>query len=131
MGIVPYIMPGFALAKKAAEVFEANPRVGPILHKHGIFTFGESAREAYERMIEMVSLAEARLRRGESRFVTAQLPQQRGSRRGYRADRARCLQPPTRRPRRLSASVLDFRTNAAVLNFVNGAEVAATARRAS
>ena len=35
---------------------------GLILHKHGIFTFGENAREAYERMIEMVSLAESRLR---------------------------------------------------------------------
>ena len=61
MGIVPYIMPGFALAKKAAEVFEATQgALGLILHKHGIFTFGESAREAYERMIEMVSAAEAR-----------------------------------------------------------------------
>src|SRR5579872_3170800 len=34
MGIVPYIMPGFALAKKAAEVYEAMPgAVGLILHK--------------------------------------------------------------------------------------------------
>ncbi|HKC32849.1 MAG TPA: class II aldolase/adducin family protein, partial [Xanthobacteraceae bacterium] len=77
MGIVPYIMPGFALAKKSAEVFEATPRAeGLILHKHGIFTFGASAREAYERMIEMVALAEARLRRARKAvFVTAQLPQ--------------------------------------------------------
>ena len=40
--IVPYIMPGFALARKAAEVFDAAPEVeGLILHKHGIFTFGD------------------------------------------------------------------------------------------
>jgi len=65
MGIVPYIAPGFGLAKAAAAVFEQNPQAeGLILHKHGIFTFGESAREAYERMIEMVSLAESRLRQG-------------------------------------------------------------------
>ena len=65
MGIVPYIAPGFGLAKEAAEVFERKPDVeGLILHKHGIFTFGETAREAYERMIEMVSLAESRLRQG-------------------------------------------------------------------
>src|SRR5215471_4883565 len=65
MGIVPYIMPGFALAKKAADVYEANTAaIGLILHKHGIFTFGDTAEEAYERMIEMVSLAEARLRQG-------------------------------------------------------------------
>src|SRR5215475_5188214 len=77
MGIVPYIMPGFALAKASAEVFEANPKAGgQILHKHGIFTWGADAREAYERMIEMVSLAEARLRRNRKAvFVTAQLPQ--------------------------------------------------------
>src|SRR5215813_10403588 len=54
MGFVPYVMPGFGLAKMAAEVFEEKPDVqGLILHKHGIFTFGASAREAYERMIEM------------------------------------------------------------------------------
>src|SRR6266852_92888 len=35
MGIVPYIMPGFALAKRAAAVYEAMPAaVGLILHKH-------------------------------------------------------------------------------------------------
>ena len=65
MGVVSYIAPGFGLAKEAAEVFERKPDVeGLILHKHGIFTFGEDAREAYERMIEMVSLAESRLRQG-------------------------------------------------------------------
>src|SRR3981081_4845355 len=77
VGIVPYLMPGFALAKKSAEVSEATPRAeGLILHKHGIFTFGASAREAYERMIAMVALAEARLARNRKAvFVTAQLPQ--------------------------------------------------------
>ena len=65
MGIVPYIAPGFGLAKAAALVFEEKADVeGLILHKHGIFTFGATAREAYERMIEMVSLAESRLRQG-------------------------------------------------------------------
>jgi len=59
LAFVPYIMPGFGLAKKAIEVFErAKPSDGLILAKHGIVTFGEDAREAYERMIEMVSLAE-------------------------------------------------------------------------
>src|SRR4029077_4906598 len=45
-GIVPYLMPGFALAKKLAEVYEAAPTIeGLILLKHGIFTFGAEARE--------------------------------------------------------------------------------------
>jgi len=59
LAFVPYLMPGFGLAKKAIDVFErAKPSDGLVLGKHGIVTFGESAREAYERMIEMVSLAE-------------------------------------------------------------------------
>ena len=59
LAFVPYLMPGFGLAKKAIEVFErSRPSDGLVLGKHGIVTFGESAREAYERMIEMVTLAE-------------------------------------------------------------------------
>ncbi len=57
VGYVPYIMPGFGLAKAAAEVFEADPAVeGLVLVKHGIFSFGADAREAYERMIALVTL---------------------------------------------------------------------------
>jgi rhamnose utilization protein RhaD (predicted bifunctional aldolase and dehydrogenase)/NAD(P)-dependent dehydrogenase (short-subunit alcohol dehydrogenase family) len=59
LAFVPYLMPGFGLAKKAIEVFErTKPSDGLILGKHGIVTFGEDAREAYERMIGMVTLAE-------------------------------------------------------------------------
>ncbi|MFP6757164.1 MAG: bifunctional aldolase/short-chain dehydrogenase [Alphaproteobacteria bacterium] len=74
--LVPYIMPGFALAKKASEVARANPDVeGLILLKHGIFTFGDSAREAYGRMIALVSLAEARIAKASSAvFAVAALP---------------------------------------------------------
>src|SRR3954469_15659251 len=76
IGIVPYIMPGFLLAKKAAEMFEAQPEVeGLVLIKHGIFSFGDTAREAYERMIALVTLAEERLARGrKSVFAAAPLP---------------------------------------------------------
>jgi rhamnose utilization protein RhaD (predicted bifunctional aldolase and dehydrogenase)/NAD(P)-dependent dehydrogenase (short-subunit alcohol dehydrogenase family) len=64
LAYVPYIMPGFALAKKAAEVYRRNPGVeGLILLKHGIFTFGRTAKEAYGRMIRHVSAAEARIAR--------------------------------------------------------------------
>ena len=59
MGFVPYIKPGFDLAKAAAEIFEKDRSVeGLILDKHGIFTFGDNAREAYERMIAHVTAAE-------------------------------------------------------------------------
>ena len=76
MGIVPYIKPGFDLANKAADVFESRPEVdGLLLLKHGIFTFGETALESYERMIAAVSLVEERLQKGRrSVFAPAPLP---------------------------------------------------------
>ena len=76
MGLVPYIMPGFALAKKALEVYREAPDVeGLVLLKHGIFTFGDTARDAYDRMIDKVTRAEKRVARGRKRvFVTRKLP---------------------------------------------------------
>ncbi|MBI4383216.1 MAG: bifunctional aldolase/short-chain dehydrogenase [Nitrospinae bacterium] len=60
LGFVPYIMPGFALAKAAAEIYEKNPRVkGLLLVNHGLFTFAETARESYDYHIEAVSHAES------------------------------------------------------------------------
>ena len=119
--LVPYIMPGFALARKCAEVFAANAHVeGLILLKHGIFSMGETAREAYERMIELTTLAEERL----------------GSARG---------QPIALSPRSLDVApvsrvgpilrglvagddtkrmILDFRATPEVLDFIGGAEAA-------
>lgn len=64
--VVPYVMPGFDLARLCAERFpaEAGPRtVGMVLLSHGIFSFGATARESYERMIELVRLAEEYLER--------------------------------------------------------------------
>ena len=43
--------------------------------RHGIFTFAEGAREAYELMIETVTLAEERLKRGKKTLVQANLPE--------------------------------------------------------
>ncbi|MFD1157178.1 bifunctional aldolase/short-chain dehydrogenase [Roseovarius aestuarii] len=52
LGIVPYIMPGFGLARKAAEVFDENPKVeGLLLLQHGHFTFGGTAKESYDRIV--------------------------------------------------------------------------------
>ena len=71
LAIVPYIMPGFKLAKKAIEVFEKNKNVkGLILLNHGIFTFGNTAKESYERMIKYVSIAEKELRKKINKIKT-------------------------------------------------------------
>ena len=59
IGIVPYIMPGFKLAKLSKKIFESNLKVeGLVLLNHGIFTFGNSAKQSYDRMIKYVTIAE-------------------------------------------------------------------------
>lgn len=62
--IIPYTMPGFDLARVCYELFprQAGPdTLGMVLLNHGIFSFGATAREAYQRMIELVTKAEAYL----------------------------------------------------------------------
>ncbi len=60
VAVVPYVMPGFKLARLAAEVYERDPSVeGLLLANHGIFSFAEEARASYELMIRLVSEAEA------------------------------------------------------------------------
>ncbi len=59
--IIPYVMPGFKLARLAADIFpkEATPNtIGMVLMNHGIFSFGDTAKIAYDRMIDLVSQAE-------------------------------------------------------------------------
>ncbi|MBI5556940.1 MAG: bifunctional aldolase/short-chain dehydrogenase [Deltaproteobacteria bacterium] len=59
IGILPFIMPGFPLAQAVADLYEKKPEMDClILRHHGIFTFGDDAKTAYDRMIRYVSLAE-------------------------------------------------------------------------
>jgi rhamnose utilization protein RhaD (predicted bifunctional aldolase and dehydrogenase)/NAD(P)-dependent dehydrogenase (short-subunit alcohol dehydrogenase family) len=126
LGFVPYVMPGFALAKLSAEVFEKNPKAeGLILDKHGIFTFGEDAQEAYERMIDFVTLAETRLKKNRKAFVSAAIPNQVAGAaevapilRGACALRDFGGEGAHKRP------IMVFRSSDAILNYVNGKEVA-------
>ncbi|WP_020181160.1 bifunctional aldolase/short-chain dehydrogenase [Methylopila sp. M107] len=75
IGIVPYIMPGFSLAKAAADAFEADPRVeGLLLVKHGIFSFADSARLSYERMIDLVAAAERFIGERDRTLVSIAIP---------------------------------------------------------
>src|SRR5271170_3180733 len=72
---VPYTIPGFALAKSVADVFDKNPGVeGLVLLQHGIFTVGDTAEQAYGRMIEFVTMAEERLTRQRKTIIPANLP---------------------------------------------------------
>ncbi len=64
--VVPYVMPGFILAKK---VYDMTQNVqwqnleGIILMNHGVFTFSDDAKESYDRMIKLVTEAEEYLKK--------------------------------------------------------------------
>ena len=70
VGYVPYIMPGFSLAKKVYEIYQKNPDLNClILMNHGIFTFSDSAKESYDIMIKNVSLAESAIKKMKSKKI--------------------------------------------------------------
>ena len=74
--VIPYVMPGFDLARLCAQIFprERKPAtIGMVLLNHGIFSFGATARESYERMIALVDKAERALAK-ESKAPVATTP---------------------------------------------------------
>ena len=122
---VPYTIPGFALAKSVAAVFDKNPKVeGLVLLQHGIFTVGDDARQAYERMIEFVTLAEERLARQRKSRPRAKLP----ANIARLSDIAPILRGAVALERdemagTVKRQILCFRTSPAILDYVNGAEL--------
>lgn len=76
--LVPYIMPGFALARAAADAYQANPEAeGLLLINHGHFAWGPTAKASYERLISHTNELEAWLaeRRPAPLVPAAALPQ--------------------------------------------------------
>jgi rhamnose utilization protein RhaD (predicted bifunctional aldolase and dehydrogenase) len=70
--IVPYVMPGFILARKIYEMtrdFDWESCEGIILHHHGIFTFDDDPKASYEKMIEAVNQAEEFLETHASLYI--------------------------------------------------------------
>jgi NAD(P)-dependent dehydrogenase (short-subunit alcohol dehydrogenase family)/ribulose-5-phosphate 4-epimerase/fuculose-1-phosphate aldolase len=106
-----------------ADIFDKTPEVeGLVLLQHGIFTMGETARQAYERMIAFVSLAEERLQKNRKPLKQAALPKNLAGVaqiapiiRGAVAIARDELAGTVKR------QVLEFRTSPAILNYVNGA----------
>ncbi len=123
VSVEPYVMPGFSLAHAAAQAFERAPNAeGMILLKHGIFTWGETAKQSYDRMIEFVSMAEDRLKAGAGKtLVRVQSPKPpalaelapilRGALAAKRPDGG------------FTRMVLDHRTSPEILRFAAGEEV--------
>jgi rhamnose utilization protein RhaD (predicted bifunctional aldolase and dehydrogenase)/NAD(P)-dependent dehydrogenase (short-subunit alcohol dehydrogenase family) len=64
--VVPYVMPGFELARACARQIEKELKpstIGMVLLKHGLFSFGPTAEESYGRMISLVERAEEYLKK--------------------------------------------------------------------
>ena len=58
LAYLPFVMPGFPLAKAVAEAVESNSEVeGVFLHHHGLFTFADEAKAALDLHREFVELA--------------------------------------------------------------------------
>jgi len=122
---VPYTIPGFALAKSVADIFDKHPDVeGLVLLRHGIFTFADDAKTAYERMIEFVTMAEQRLQQNRKPLKQAALPANLAT----AAEIAPILRGAVALSRNelagtVKRQVLDFRDHPAILNYVSGAEL--------
>lgn len=129
--IVPYVMPGFVLAKQIRHILdvEKTPK-HMILLKHGIFTFNDDPRQSYDEMIQMCDAAERRLDQGAAKpFGTAQLP----SRQPPLEDIAPVIRGALARDSgtegRLDRWIMDFRTTEQIQHFVDGSDVTDYATR--
>jgi rhamnose utilization protein RhaD (predicted bifunctional aldolase and dehydrogenase)/NAD(P)-dependent dehydrogenase (short-subunit alcohol dehydrogenase family) len=63
--IIPYVMPGFDLAKLCLKYIENGIKEGIngiLLLNHGIFSFGDTAEESYDNMLNLVEISDAYLR---------------------------------------------------------------------
>jgi len=116
--IIPYVMPGFELAREVRDRFAraAHPGTqGMVLMNHGLFSFGDNARESYERMIGLVDRAE--------RFL-----QQRGA---WELPAGRSATQPLERPRlaRLRRELSESAGFPAILSSYREPEVMAFCQR--
>ncbi len=125
-GSVPYIKPGLGLARSAAIVYESNPDIkGLVLHKHGLVTFGATAKEAYGRMIEAVSTLEARIAEaGRKTFPSVTLPSEMASVEvAAPVIRGACVDEKSPGTREYHQFILEFRTSPLILDYVNSTDL--------
>ncbi len=120
-GVLPFVMPGFELAKACAAAWRASRDVeGLILSKHGLFSFGATAEESYERMIALVDLAERKLAAGTGNpFVQVKMPDALAAVEDI-APLLRGRLAVAKRDGGWRRVVLAFRTNPDILRFAGG-----------
>ncbi len=126
--VLPYERPGFDLARGAIKALEDSPKAtGMVWMQHGLVTWGETAREAYERTMELVDAAERYLEGKAKRRLTVEvstptetaqdrLEQVAPIVRGLLAEATGDENRPWRRV------ILNALTDREVLNFVDSAE---------
>jgi rhamnose utilization protein RhaD (predicted bifunctional aldolase and dehydrogenase)/NAD(P)-dependent dehydrogenase (short-subunit alcohol dehydrogenase family) len=85
--VVPYVKPGFQLAKAVAKAYDDQPEAeGMVLLKHGLVTWGDTARDAYDKTVELVTRAQEHLRASRTKKPVVSLPEAvRGAMERYRA----------------------------------------------
>ncbi len=73
--VLGYVHPGFELAKAVGSAFAVHPDCRAMVWmRHGLVTWGDTARQSYAAMIELVSKAEAYLERKANRPIVVQVP---------------------------------------------------------
>jgi rhamnose utilization protein RhaD (predicted bifunctional aldolase and dehydrogenase)/NAD(P)-dependent dehydrogenase (short-subunit alcohol dehydrogenase family) len=129
--LVPYVMPGFDLAKACAKALAQAPGASSmILMKHGVFTWSDDARQSYEAMIDLVDRAERRLAKGRRRpFTPAPLLAGLASPAEIMPILRGRLARPTAVEGRPKRMVLAFRTSPAILDLCNAANAAGLVAR--
>jgi rhamnose utilization protein RhaD (predicted bifunctional aldolase and dehydrogenase)/NAD(P)-dependent dehydrogenase (short-subunit alcohol dehydrogenase family) len=131
-GMVPYIQPGLGLARLAVKAYEENHEItGMVLHNHGLVTFGDTAREAYDRMIEGVNRIEEYIASaGRKSFPSVSLPAAVASLEEVAPIiRGACSFEKTPGERDYEGFVLEFRASDALSEYVNAVDLETFARK--
>jgi rhamnulose-1-phosphate aldolase/alcohol dehydrogenase len=115
---VPYVRPGFHLAKLVAEAYHRNPALrGVILDKHGLVTWADTPKAAYHETIRMVTKAQLHVRRfRKSCAVSSDARDSRSSRHKLAASVIPVLRGMVSEFGRM---VMAYDDSGAVLDFVN------------
>ncbi|NTU57497.1 MAG: bifunctional aldolase/short-chain dehydrogenase [Chlorobiaceae bacterium] len=131
-GMVPYIQPGLGLAKLSLNAYEENPSIhGMVLHKHGLVTFGDTAREAYDRMIEGVDSIEGRIASADRKcFPSAAMPSAIASVEDVAPIvRGACFFEKTPGEKDYEGFILEFRSSPALMEYLNTADLELFSRK--
>ena len=123
--LVPYVMPGFELAKACLRTLQGQSHGDAmILLNHGIFTYSDDPREAYENMISLVDRAERKLAKGNERpFRGIDLPDNLASVSDIAPIIRGALAQDSGKDSLPRRWVLEHRANDAILRFCNGKNI--------